>query len=222
MTGAQTRVKGALDLREGDVIVAPDGRHHTVIAWDSLPGNSVVIATDTGLRIHKPWFDAVRDRYDVLTTAPSPTTEGERSPMSEARRMFEALQAARDNTTSALSAAKGHRFRSTAAIRWPHDISALRDLPLAMEWLKYITRDLAEVAQVCADDVRTHYFQDRNPDGDPWPADVTDTARDAGQALSRLRRYLERTPINDSYSALDNLHASVRAAHRTAKQRKGQ
>jgi hypothetical protein len=61
-------VKSALLLREGDVIVAPDGSRHTVVDRCQLDFNCVSVWTDTGAHLLKSWFEAKADTYDVLVS----------------------------------------------------------------------------------------------------------------------------------------------------------
>lgn len=55
----------ALLLREGDVIVAPDSSEHTVTSHYQVDGISVSFSTNTGLHLHKTWFEAKSDTYQV-------------------------------------------------------------------------------------------------------------------------------------------------------------
>ncbi|MBM4570176.1 hypothetical protein GS896_25475 [Rhodococcus hoagii] len=63
------RTANQLDV--GDVIVAPDGAHHTVSSVDrhGLEGAWLTIRTATGLAIDKSRTAASIDTYDVLTDA---------------------------------------------------------------------------------------------------------------------------------------------------------
>ena len=58
----------ANQLQAGDVIVAPDGSHHTVteIEHHGLAAAWLTIVTDTGLRLDKSQDYAKLDTYDCL------------------------------------------------------------------------------------------------------------------------------------------------------------
>jgi hypothetical protein len=79
-------------LREGDVIVAPDGSEHTVTAHDKLDFNCVTFHTDTGLRVHLTWYEAKSFVYDVRRRTPRGAGTGFSVPAP--------AQAATDLTTS--------------------------------------------------------------------------------------------------------------------------
>jgi hypothetical protein len=133
---------------------------------------------------------------------------------SQARRMVNELDEAHEIVKSAASAASRHRYRGNSG-SWPTHITDLCDVKTAAETLhSLITQQLVALTKACADDVRAHYVNDANPDGNAWPQAVTQAAADADHTLSRLRRYLEKAPIGDCRHALTLLHASVQNAHR--------
>lgn len=133
--------------------------------------------------------------------------------MSHARRTAEALTAALDHVRAASSAAAQHRSRGEVR-EWPSHIKDLFELTVATEMCSYLIRDLAGVAKSCADEARSHYFHGDAPDGNPWRDSVKDAARDADQALSKLRSYLAKAPIHSAHNAVALLHASVQNARR--------
>jgi hypothetical protein len=133
---------------------------------------------------------------------------------SHARRMAADLEEAHEIATSAASAASRHRYRGSGG-SWPTHITDLSDLATAVGTLhSLITRHLAALTKACADDVRTHYLHGDDPDHHTWPPAVGQAAADADQSLSRLTRYLQKTPTGDCQHALTLLHASVQNAHR--------
>lgn len=135
--------------------------------------------------------------------------------MSQARRAADALTAALDHVTAAKSAAVQHRNRGRS--EWPSHIKDLHDLTIGMEMFSYLTRDLAGVAKTCADDARANYVHGHTPDNTPWSDSVTAAARDADQALSKLRSHLEKAPVHNALNAMGFLHAAVQNAHRATR-----
>nr|WP_042198368.1 hypothetical protein [Kibdelosporangium sp. MJ126-NF4]CEL23355.1 hypothetical protein [Kibdelosporangium sp. MJ126-NF4]CTQ96909.1 hypothetical protein [Kibdelosporangium sp. MJ126-NF4] len=133
--------------------------------------------------------------------------------MSQARRLVEALEAAREHTRSAVAAAGQHRHRGTRGTLSQH-ITDLADLVEVTTSIDRITDDLAEVAKSCADNVRAHYVHGHTPSGSDWPQPLTDTAADADTALSKLRQHLAKITVHASHDALSALHERVRDVHR--------
>lgn len=133
--------------------------------------------------------------------------------MSYARRMVNEIEEASEIIKSAASTAAQHAHRGRVGAL-PQQITDLYDLVAAMETFQYLTRDLAKLVKACADDVRTHYCNGHTPDGQPWPENLRDAAGDADQMLSKLRGYLEKTPVRGCHDALAVLHGFLRNLHR--------
>lgn len=69
-TAAPTTTEtSAFLLREGNVIVAPDGGQHTVTGRYAVDGISLHVDTDTGHHFSYTWYQAKTDIYDVLVSA---------------------------------------------------------------------------------------------------------------------------------------------------------
>lgn len=134
--------------------------------------------------------------------------------MSQARRTAEALDTAHEAVKAAASAAVQHSRRGVRS-SLPEHINDLYDLATAMETIHFlITQGLAGIVKACADDVRTHYFHGHTPEGEPWPDTTKQAAADADQALSKLRRHLEKTPVQPSRNALAVLHGFLQNLQR--------
>jgi hypothetical protein len=128
--------------------------------------------------------------------------------------MAEALEAARANTQTAVSAAVQHRHRGERSTP-PQHITDLADLVEAMSTIHGVAADLAAVAKSCADNVRARYFHGSTPTGGDWPQPLKDAAADADRALTKLRQHLNKaTPARGSHDALSVLHGFLRDVHR--------
>lgn len=157
--------------------------------------------------------DARPHRRTHPSSAPDTHNHKEtRSPMSQARRMYEALVAARENTQAAASAAVQHRHRERSSL--PQHITDMDDLAQAMAAIHGIAADVAAVAKSCADNVRAHYCHGDTPGHTSWPEPLKQAAADADRALSKLRSHLSRTPANAGYTTLSVLHELIRQVHR--------
>jgi hypothetical protein len=73
MTATQTVGRTALLVREGDTLVDPDGRRHTVITHFAQDLIAVTLHTDTGLHLRKCWYEA---HTEVLRVLPGPGWAG--------------------------------------------------------------------------------------------------------------------------------------------------
>jgi hypothetical protein len=134
-------------------------------------------------------------------------------PTSQARRVADALEAAHGNVKDATSAAGRHRHRSRTG-GLPQQIADLYDLVAAFETLQYLTHDLGKAVKACADDIRAHYSNGHTSDGELWPDNISQAGADADQALSKLRGYLDKTPIAASHQAMVVLHGFLRNMQR--------
>lgn len=136
--------------------------------------------------------------------------------MSEARRMAETLESARELTLTASRSAGQYRHRGTRGAL-PQHISDLGELAEAIVAIRQITKDLAAAVKYCADNVRACYSTGFSPSGQDWSQPLKNTAMEADAALSKLCEYLAKTSVGASHNALFTLRAHVRDEHQAAR-----
>lgn len=135
--------------------------------------------------------------------------------MSDARRTAEELAAAQTNVHHAANCAARYRYRGAAGTSLPRHVTDLNELVFAMQAIEALTKELAGIVKLFADDARARYVHGHTPEQGMWPDSVQQAGSDANQALSKLRSHFTRAPIGAAGNALAILHALLREFQRS-------